>query len=209
MHHRSNLADWKDVTVDEMRKFIGIMFAMGLVSLPSYKKYWSRDPIYKNHFFRNIMSREHFEPIMRILHFGDQPKFGDDRLAKIRMILDHFNKVMLEIITPDKKLSLNESMLWRERLMFRQYIKNKCHKYGIKFYELCTYDGLVLNVEIYGGQGFNDEQNLAQTGATVLKLMKPFLSKGYHVFTDNFYNSIALTVFVKAENLHYWNAKER
>ena len=85
-----------------MRKFIGIVFAMGLVSLPSYKKYWSRDLIYKNHFFRNVMSREHFERIMRFLHFGDQPKCEDDRVAKIRMILDDFNKVMSEIITPDK-----------------------------------------------------------------------------------------------------------
>ena len=88
-----------------MRKFIGIVFAMGLVSLPSYKKYWSRDPIYKNNFFRNVMSRERFEHIICFLHFGDQPKFEDDRLAKVRMILNHFNKVMLEIINPDKKLS--------------------------------------------------------------------------------------------------------
>ena len=125
------------------------------------------------------MSRERFERIMCFLHFGDQPKFEDDRLAKIRMILDHFNKVMSEIITPDKKLSLDESMmLWCGRLMFRQYIKNKCHKYGIKFYDLCTYNGLVLTVEIYGGQGFNDKQNFGQIGATVLKLMKPFLNKG-------------------------------
>ena len=123
LHRRSNLADWKDVTVDEMRKFIGIVFAMGLVSLPSYKKYWSRDLIYKNHFFQNVMSRERFEHIMCFLHFGDQPKFEDDQLAKIRMILNHFNKVMVmsEVITPDKKLSLDESMmLWHGRLMFRQ-----------------------------------------------------------------------------------------
>ena len=86
--------------------------------------------------------------------------------------------------------------------MFRQYIKNKRHKYGIKFYELCTYDGLVLNVEIYGGQGFNDEQNLGQTGATVLKLMKPFLNKGYHVFTDNFYNSVALTEYLSKQKTY-------
>ena len=176
---------------------------MGLVSLPSYKKYWSRDPIYKNHFFRNVMSREHFERIMHFLHFGDPPKFEDDRLAKIRMILDHFSKVTSEIITPDKKLSLDESMmLWRGRLMFSQYIKNKRHKCDIKFYELCIYDGLVLNVEIYGGQGFNDKQNLGQTGATVLKLMKPFLSKGYHVFTDNFYNSVALTEYLSKQKTY-------
>ena len=74
---RSNLVDWKDVTVDEMRKFIGITFAMGLASLPSYK-YWSRDSFYKNHFSGNVMSRERFERIMHFLHFGDQPKFEDD-----------------------------------------------------------------------------------------------------------------------------------
>ena len=94
-------------------------------------------------------------------YFGDQPKFEDNQLAKIRMIIDHFNDRMLQIITSDKNLSLDESMmLWRGRLPFRQYIKNKRHKSGIKFYELCTYDRLVLNIDSYGGQGFNDEQNL-------------------------------------------------
>lgn len=142
------------------------------------------------------MNRERFESIMRFLHFGDQPKFENDRLVKVRLVLDHFNKVMLEIITPDKK-SLDESMiLWHGRLIFRQYIKNKRHKFGIKCYELCTSDGLVPNVEIYGGQGFNDEHNLGQTGAIVLKLMKLYLNKGYYLFMDNFYNSVSLTEYL-------------
>ena len=85
--------------------------------------------------------------------------------------------------------------------MFRQYIKNKSHKYGIKFYELCTFDGLDLNVEIYRGQGFNDKQNLGQTGAKVLKLMKPFLNKGY-VCTNNFYHSVALTEYLPKQKTY-------
>ena len=93
-------------------------------------------------------------------------------------------------------------MLWHGCLVFRQYIKNKHHKYGIKFYELCTYDGLVLTVEAYGGQGFNDEHNLGQTAAVVLKLMNPFLNKGYHVFTDNNYNSVALTEFLSKQGMY-------
>ena len=36
---------------------------------------------------------------------------------------------------------------------------------------------------------------MGQTVATVLKLMKPYLNKGYRVFTDN-YNSIFLTEFL-------------
>jgi len=40
-------------------------------------------------------------------------------------------------------------LLWKGRLLFWQYIKNKKNKYGIKFFELCTPDGYVLNAEIY------------------------------------------------------------
>ena len=40
---------------------------------------------------------------------------------------------MSNIYVPEKELSLDESMvLWRGRLVFRQYIKNISHKYCIK-----------------------------------------------------------------------------
>ena len=91
-------------------------------------------------------------------------------------------------------------MLWHGRLVFRQYIKNKHHKYGIKFYELCSDDGLVLTVEAYCGQGFIVEHNLCQTAVSVLKIMNPFLNKGYHVFTDNYYSSVALTEFLSKKS---------
>ena len=71
LRRRSNWGTWKDVTVDEMRKFIGIVFAMIFLSLPSCKKYWSKGPIYKNYFFWNDMSRERLELIMRFFYFGD------------------------------------------------------------------------------------------------------------------------------------------
>lgn len=203
LRRRSVWNSWTDVDADEMKKFIGLLFSMGLVSLPSYKKYWSTDVLYKNENFATTMSRERFESILRFFNFGEKPKFDGDRLSKIRMIMDHFNETMLRLITPDKNLSIDESMmLWRGRLVFRQYIKNKRHKYGIKFYELCTHDGLVMTVEIYGGQHINDEHSLGQTGATVLKLMQPFLDKGYHVFTDNYYNSVALTNFLTTKKTY-------
>ena len=75
---------------------------------------------------------------------------------------------MLDVKTPEKNLSVHESMmLWCRRLVFRQY------------------DGFVSTVEAYGGRGLYDEHNLDQTAAIVLKLMKPFLNKGYHAFIDN------------------------
>ena len=203
LRRRSFWNSWADVDADEMNKFIGLLFSMGLVSLPSYKKYWSTDVLYMNENFATTMSRERFKSILRFFNFGEKPKFDGDRLSKIRMIMDHFNETMLRMITPDKNLSIDESMmLWRGRLVFRQYIKNKRHKYGIKFYELCTHDDLVMTIEIYGGQHINDEHSLGQTGATVLKLMQPFLDKGYHVFIDNYYNSVALTNFLTTKKTY-------
>ena len=160
---------------------------MGLISLPSYKRYWSKDVLYKNEHLSSLLTLERFESILRFFNFGEKPKFENNRLRKLRMVMDHLNEVMLKLVTPEKNLSIDESMmLWHVYLVFHQNIKNKRHKYGIKFYELCTHDGLVLTAEAYSGQGFNDEHNLGQTAATLLKLMKPYLNKGYHVFTDNY-----------------------
>ena len=47
-------------------------------------------------------------------------------------------------------LSFDKSLiLWRGRLIFCQHIKNKRHKYGIKFFELCQYDRIILRVSVY------------------------------------------------------------
>jgi len=54
------------------------------------------------------------------------------RLNKIDKMTNYFNKTMEELYQLSKNLSIDESMvLFRGRLMFHQYIKNKRHKYGI------------------------------------------------------------------------------
>ena len=101
------------------------------------------------------------------------------------------------IYVPDENLSLDESMvLWRGRLVFRQYIKNKKHKYGVKFYELCESDGIILRISIYSGESYEDDEEQGQTYAIVKHLMEDYLDKGYSLYTDNYYNSIPLTRFM-------------
>ena len=77
-------------------------------------------------------------------------------------------------------------------LIFRQYIKGKKQKYGVKFYELYESDGLTLHSFICSDLPYSDNHDLGQTGAIVLKLMEDFLGKGYSVLADNFYNSVKL-----------------
>ena len=117
--------------------------------------------------------------------------------------INHLNNTMPEIYTPHKELSLDESMmLLKDRLVFRQYIKNKRHNYGVKFFELCTDDGLVFEIQICSGTKFTDTESLEQTGSIVLHLMEPYLNKDYNLFTDNWYNSVSLTEYMLKRNTY-------
>ena len=131
------------------------------------------------------MGRDRFQLVMRFFHSGDSPNFAGDRLAKIRILTNHLIQIMKELYVPDKNLSLDESMmLWRGRLLFRQYIKNKRHKYGIKYYELCTSDGLILRASIYSGQSFDDDQTLCMISSTkaIIYLLITIIIR-YHLLT--------------------------
>ena len=141
------------------------------------------------------MSRNRFFLLLNFWHF--EILCANERISKISFFMNHLHETMKRIYCPSENLSLDESMvLWRGRLIFRQYIKNKKHKYGAKFYELCESSGLILRSFIYSGLKYPDIHDLGQTGAIVLKLMDDFLGKGYTAFADNYYNSVKLTNFM-------------
>ena len=140
------------------------------------------------------MPRNRFQLILRFWHFVDNNTARPGRLRKIVLIVEHLNNTINTICIPDKDLSIDESMmLWRGRLVFRQYTKNKRHKYGIKLYELCESDGVVMKVRVYSNESVVDPNSLGQTGAVVLDLMEQFLDQGYCLYTDNYYNSSELS----------------
>lgn len=87
----------------------------------------------------------------------------------IGFLTNHLNNSMQGNFTPTKMLLLDEfMMLWLERLIFKQYIKNKRDKYGMKFFKLCIDGGLLLNVEIYSGSKLEGPESFGQTRAVVL-----------------------------------------
>ena len=57
------------------------------------------------------MSKNRFQLLLRLFHFVDNSVDKDDRLYKIRPIMDHFNNVMKKNYVPDKSLCIDESMM--------------------------------------------------------------------------------------------------
>uniref|UniRef100_A0A2H1VNZ4 SFRICE_040850 n=1 Tax=Spodoptera frugiperda TaxID=7108 RepID=A0A2H1VNZ4_SPOFR len=97
-----------------------------------------------------------------------------------------------EVLTPGKFLVIDETMVpWRGRLAFRQYIKNKAHKYGIKLYKLCTPEGYTSAIVVYTGKGVTQPGKLHGT-QIVKKLIDGLEHAGRIVIADNFYTSVDL-----------------
>ncbi|KAJ8933503.1 hypothetical protein NQ314_013968 [Rhamnusium bicolor] len=192
---KSRITRWQPVTCDEMLKFIALVLHTGTIKMNRLQDYWKSHPLYNMKCFSAFMSRDRFLIILQCLHFARKPVYGEnstDLLYKIRPLLNFFNNKMAEIYYPGKELSLNESMvLWRGRLIFWQYIKNKRHKYGIKLYMLKKPSGIIIKSLVYTG-ALQDGSGKGHTTRVVLDLLEGCLDSGHSIYMDNFYNSYEL-----------------
>ncbi|XP_068098218.1 piggyBac transposable element-derived protein 4-like [Hyperolius riggenbachi] len=207
-HPRCSYAEpkhWRPTTIPEMKTFLGFLLNMGITKKPNVKSYWSTKAIYHMPIYSSTMSRTRFLSIMKFLHFNDntcRPEQGSpeyDRLYKIRPLIDFLSRKFAEVYTPDKNISLDESLVhFTGRLKIKQYIPSKRSRYGIKLYKICeSATGYTWAFRIYEGKDSQLEPPgcppyMGTNGKVVWDLISPFLNNGYHLYVDNYYTSIPL-----------------
>lgn len=206
MAQHSRITRWKDITKEELLRFIGLLFHTGTIKCNVLKDYWKKHWLFGIPGFARYMSRDRFFLIMRCLHFAENPSEEEttpaDRLFKIRPLLNYFQEKMSSVYYPNKNLSLDESMLlWRGKLVFRQYIQNKRHKYGIKSYMLTESEGLVMNLIVYAGKS-DQLGGLGHAEKIVMSLMQNYLNVGHSLYMDNYYNSYGLAKRLLEKNTY-------
>ena len=189
---KSRMRRWVSTTITEMKRFLGLIFTMGLVKKVRIEEYWCTD-LTATPIFNSTMPRDRFELLLRFWHFSNNDFAVDgDRLSKLRGICNALIERFQALYTPGKEVSIDESMvLWRGRLIFRQYIPGKRHKYGVKLYMLCEHTGYVWNVLVYCGK-MDPISGFGHAETVVLKLMEKRLDLGHVLFVDNFYTSVPL-----------------
>ncbi|XP_050465080.1 piggyBac transposable element-derived protein 4-like, partial [Cataglyphis hispanica] len=128
------LDQWYETNANEIKRFFGLIIWMGLVRLPKIELYWSTYEGYKQALPRTIMSRNRFELLLRFVHFSNNEENDpNNRLSKVAHIIDHLNSNFKKYYNPDEVVCVDESLVpFRGRILFRQYIKQKRHRYGIK-----------------------------------------------------------------------------
>jgi len=181
----SRMHSWKETDPCEMKKFLVLMILMGIIQKPSISSYWSTDPVVATPLINNVMPRNRFELLFKFWHFADNTTAEPgDRLSKLKNIMDSLLSRFQSIYYPEKQI--DEAMvLWHGRLVFRQYIPGKRHKYGVKLYLLCESSGYVINAPVYCGK-LDAIAGFGHSEAVVLKLMEHYMDVGDELFVDNF-----------------------
>lgn len=102
---------------------------------------------------------------------------------------------------PKEKVCIDESVVpFLGRLIFRQYLKNKRHRYGVKIFKLCVEGGYTLQYKIYSGK--EKEPTKDVSAKVVMELMEPYLNFGRTVYTDNWYTSVPLAKTLGENKTH-------
>ena len=177
-----------------MLKFLGIIIEMGLVQMPKIDYYWSKSKLYGSEVIQNTMSRDKFELLLKFYHFSNnEEKHGEqDRLFKLKPLLDLLKVRFQSINIPGSIITIDETMVpWKGRLLFKQYIPGKSHKYRVKIYKVAGTNGYTWNLKIYTGkQDPMAGRGHAQT--VVMDLLDGLLGCYRTVVADNFFTSIPL-----------------
>lgn len=163
MSERKKMSKWRDITLAEMKKFLGIIIMMGQVKKDVKDDYWCSDFYTRTPSFSTIMPRNRFRQIWRTWHFSNnQTITGSNKLEKIQPILSYLLDKFKSVYTPRKELSLDESIIpWRGKLSIKTYNPAKIIKYGLLCRMLCeARTGYVSNIEIYCAEGKKLDQTI-------------------------------------------------
>ena len=192
---------WQQITIEELKAFMGFMILMGVVKLPSISDYWKRDEIFNYGPISSRITRDRFFEILRYLHFSDNSTLvapgedGYDKLGKIRPIIRMLNESLQALYYPHKDVSIDEAMIpFKGRSSMKQFMPNKPVKRGFKVWVRAdATNGYISEFYVYTGkEGSTVEKKLG--GKVVMTLTAKLAHLYHHVYFDNYFTSVSLLV---------------
>ena len=153
---RGSSRPWHDVTVEDMKAFVGLLIIMGILQLPRLEMHWQTESnLIQTPGISSVISQIRFEQIWRYLHLADNSQDNKtDKLFKVRHFVDLVTAQFSENYTLYQPVTIDEAMIpYKGRLSFKQYMKNKPTKWGIKVFVLSdATNGYIYRLQIYTGK---------------------------------------------------------
>lgn len=190
---------WNDLTINELKAWLGITILMGIHRLPRIENYWSTDTYLRVDCIANVMPRSRFQKITEMIHVNDNKTSfprghpNHDKLHKVRPFIDHLNDVNGKIYNSSNVVSVDESMIpFSGRSSMKQYMPMKPIDRGFKAWCLAdSKTGFIIKFDIYTGKS-NDTSKNPLGERVVLNLISNTLGCGSLVAFDNYFTSPSL-----------------
>ena len=196
LQRRSRLHDWYDVTVPEMKAFVGCILNMGLNRKHTIESYWDSSNWSQNFpIFRQIFTLDRFKLILRFFHVSDNDNAPEepDQIYKFRSVLEHLNKKWAAEYNLGRDVSIDETIVgFKGRHTLVNYIRiKKHHQWGPKEYNLSdSRTGYCYETMYHTRQ--MPQGDFGKPFEVCRKLMEPHTEKYHHLVVDNYYTSVAL-----------------
>jgi hypothetical protein len=113
------------------------------------------------------------------------------------------NDTYSKYYAPSEHLAVDEVMvLFKGRVIFKQYMPKKHKRVGIQIYKLCDMSGYTYDMDIYLGKDrTRATRDMIATHAAVNQLAKRVEGHGHNVYMDNFFSLPDLFDDVTKQNI--------
>lgn len=195
---------WKSLDVKEFNVFLGLLFHMGNIQLPRIEHYWRTNYLYNLTVFREHMSRNRFQLLLRMFNF-ENPADGEPPATRINnncAAVDLFNNTMEEVYDPERDLCIDSLILWRDCSLFKQHVSCKQYKDGVRLYLLREPDGMILKLLVCTISKDHEIGDKFHASQIVHELMSKKLHQGHALYVDNFYTDIELAYQLLNNGVH-------
>lgn len=196
---------FKNTNEKEIKIFIGLHLATGVIKLPRIKMYWSKT--FGIALFQNSMTKNRFFKIRNYLHLVNNLELNmenTDKFKKVRPLLDSV-LARCQALTKEKRVCIDEQMIpFKGHHSARQFNPKKPVRWGLKVFLLCGESGLVYDFIIYQGKstGLNPS-NLSDygLGPSVVLHLAENISPGSELYIDNWFVTYHLIQALKLKKI--------
>ena len=186
--HVSRNVSWKAITTNELKAFLGLHIIGGAYGSQyrQAKELWS--DMHGQPIFRATMSEQRFRAIKRCFRMDDPLRRDkSDKLSPVRHVWEIFQKKLTEYYIPGPYLTIDEQLVeYHGRVAFKQYIKSKPGKFGLKiFWVNDATSSFALKGIVYIGEQTLSDKTRPFSEVISLELAMPFLKESRNITCDN------------------------
>jgi hypothetical protein len=217
LREQVRFANWKDVTRQEMLRFMAICVFLGVVKVQNRKLIWRRGGVFHQEWVGRVMKLRRFECLLNAFNCSSTYwLLSDDEMAarhaencwwQIENLVEECNRRCAFHYKMGRAFSIDEAVIpWKGRHKARCYNPKKPAKYHLKKFSLnCAATGYVYCHYHYGGK---DERRPANVSASLWPIKKlvdqcPELHNKSHLCsTDNWYTSAQSLSYFRSKGIH-------